>query len=240
MIRRAFSRVSRHAVAQGIASTAEFSLSNALVRPLKLFTDHQAVNFKRGFATSGHPSTAGLDNTILSSDNEPPSTGTASLPHLGALTPPINQKPSGLNSQPATRIPFTTPTVTPQVFKDNLQRFNSGLQLSGEVFADLYQNSSENGVFANADCPLNHVHAWGFDYDYTITNYSTHAQRYIYKMVAEALVKQKKYPEKLLTLDFDENFCVRGLLFDSKTGFLMKLDQYNKIQTGTHLFLPIP
>ncbi len=128
-------------------------------------------------------------------------------------------------------------SITPDIFSNNIRRFEDGQPLSVEVFSDLFRNLyAEGGVFANADCPLNHIDAWGFDYDYTISNYNANMCVFIYEEVAKFLVEKRKYPPELLALKYDDSFSVRGLLFDSVTGFFMKLDQYNKIQTDTVFF----
>ena len=40
------------------------------------------------------------------------------------------------------------------------------------------------------------------------------------------------YPPEVLQRVFDRSFAIRGLHFDTRTGYLLKLDQFSKIQTG--------
>lgn len=170
------------------------------------------------------------------------------------LTEARTQTPTAQDTSPQSRIktvsPPTTPQlveaiapltskpiITPEVFAENARRLESDASLSNEVFSDLFRNLyADGGIFANADCPLAHIDAYGFDYDFTLAHYNANMGHYIYNNVAKFLVEKRRYPERLLDRDFDENFSIRGLMFDSETGFLMKLDQFNKIQTDTVYF----
>lgn len=51
-----------------------------------------------------------------------------------------------------------------------------------------------------------------------------------YNESKKILIEKLKYPKPILEIDFDKNFAIRGLHFDKKTGFLMKLNQFSKIE----------
>jgi HAD superfamily 5'-nucleotidase-like hydrolase len=84
-------------------------------------------------------------------------------------------------------------------------------------------------VFANADTSLAYVDVYGFDYDYTLATYTGAVQEHIYDQALGFLVEAKGYPGEVRELRYDPAFAVRGLHFDSRTGFLLKVDQFNLI-----------
>lgn len=117
--------------------------------------------------------------------------------------------------------------LTPQQFRQSIKRLDAGLDLPTEIVQNVFSSES---VFANADLSLAHIEAYGFDYDFTIATYNSNMSIFIYDEVAKQLVEKKHYPAEILSKTFDESFPIRGLMFDSHTGFLMKLDQFQKMQ----------
>lgn len=87
-------------------------------------------------------------------------------------------------------------------------------------------------VFANNEISFRHISVYGFDYDYTLANYSDHLHLLIYKMALENLVSKYGYPNKLRSIKFDAGFPIRGLHFDTEKGYLMKLDSFSHVQLG--------
>ncbi|EGG24070.1 5'-nucleotidase [Cavenderia fasciculata] len=87
-------------------------------------------------------------------------------------------------------------------------------------------------VFINSELKLSEIKAYGFDYDFTLANYSDQVQHLIYDLSLKYLVEECKYPANLLKLKYDQNFAIRGLHYDMRTGLLMKLDFLNNIQAG--------
>lgn len=89
-----------------------------------------------------------------------------------------------------------------------------------------------NDVFPNSHLKLGEIDAYGFDYDYTIATYNSRLKSKIFDMGVESLVENSGYPEGLLDLvgTYDDGFMIRGLHFDKRTGFLLKLDQFGQIQ----------
>ncbi len=90
-----------------------------------------------------------------------------------------------------------------------------------------------SGVFANSEMAARYVKCYGFDYDYTLANYSPAVLGTIYTLACTHLVQHLGYPEQLVTkCAYDPNFAIRGLHFDSQKGFLLKIDQFFKVQPG--------
>lgn len=92
-----------------------------------------------------------------------------------------------------------------------------------------------NDVFANTYLKLSKIKAYGFDYDYTLASYNSRAEHAIYDLGVEALIEWKGYPEEIRAVlkgAFDPKFAIRGLSYDKRTGFLMKMDQFGQIEAS--------
>jgi HAD superfamily 5'-nucleotidase-like hydrolase len=91
-------------------------------------------------------------------------------------------------------------------------------------------SNAQSSVFANSDLALNHIDVYGFDYDYTLASYTHELNHFIYDKCLEYLVTNMGYPEMMCKMRWDPSFAVRGLVYDKSTGYMMKLDQYYKLQ----------
>ena len=94
-------------------------------------------------------------------------------------------------------------------------------------------SSMDSEIFANQDCPLQHVTWYGFDFDFTLASYNDALGHLIYEEAKFHLIQRLGYPRELGRCAFDPAFAIRGLHFDDRTGFLLKLDQFGKIQLDT-------
>ena len=86
-------------------------------------------------------------------------------------------------------------------------------------------------------CPLclcvQHVNWWGFDFDFTLASYNDQLGHLIYEEAKYYLIHRLGYPRELSRCAFDPSFPIRGLHYDDHTGFLLKLDQFGKVQLET-------
>jgi len=75
---------------------------------------------------------------------------------------------------------------------------------------------------------LKEINVYGFDYDYTLAQYEPNTiEDYIYEMAVKILVKDFRYPKKLLEyLKYDPNFIIRGLHYDIENELVFKLDSF--------------
>ncbi|KAJ1981616.1 hypothetical protein H4R34_001998 [Dimargaris verticillata] len=90
-------------------------------------------------------------------------------------------------------------------------------------------------VFANAEVQLSRVSVYGFDYDYTLANYTPKLPETIYSMLRDLLIENLGYPSQLRRLQYDPEFAIRGLHYDFETGWLFKMDAFHNIQLdGVH------
>ena len=74
-------------------------------------------------------------------------------------------------------------------------------------------------------CPI-----FGFDYDYTLAEYSEVLLDFIYHQASLNLVHKYGFPEDIVRMEYLPNFCIRGLHWDIKRSLLMKIDANNIIQ----------
>ena len=88
-------------------------------------------------------------------------------------------------------------------------------------------------VFCTKEINLGYAKAYGFDYDYTLAQYSPELLHLIYKMALEELVLKKNYPLELRANAYDPHFAIRGLHFDVKTGYLFQVDAHRGIQADS-------
>ncbi|CAG0887023.1 unnamed protein product [Cyprideis torosa] len=87
-----------------------------------------------------------------------------------------------------------------------------------------------DGVFATCSTALSRISTYGFDYDYTLANYSLNLSELIYLLGRDILIKKFKYPEELMDYPVLTNFFIRGLHYDISHGLFMKVDSFSKIQ----------
>ncbi|KAK3095894.1 hypothetical protein FSP39_020452 [Pinctada imbricata] len=113
--------------------------------------------------------------------------------------------------------------------------YHTHVLISHFLFSDNpnYTETRSDAVFANNEISLGDIDIYGFDYDYTLALYKPALHSLIYKLGGHALVENLKYPKEILSLDYKEDFAVRGCHYDVRKGLLMKLDSFHNIQLGT-------
>lgn len=92
------------------------------------------------------------------------------------------------------------------------------------------------GIYANHNLRLDGINVYGFDYDYTLAHYTQALHTLIYDLAKEHLVKELRYPESCLDFTYDPTFPIRGLYYDRRTGFLLKLDFFHTVEPGACFF----
>lgn len=94
-------------------------------------------------------------------------------------------------------------------------------------------NVNPSGLFAIHQINLAEIDVYGFDYDYTLAEYSSDMQKFIYDKATEILHYKYNFPDGLLQYEFLPDFCIRGLHYDIQRCLLMKIDASHVIQLGT-------
>nr|XP_056719295.1 5'-nucleotidase domain-containing protein 2 isoform X2 [Euleptes europaea] len=88
-------------------------------------------------------------------------------------------------------------------------------------------------VYANNEISLGDVEIYGFDYDYTLAQYSNLLHSVIFNTARDILIDQCKYPEGLRKYEYIPGFAIRGLHYDVHKSLLMKIDAFHYVQLGT-------
>ena len=90
-------------------------------------------------------------------------------------------------------------------------------------------------VYVNRTLNLRKIRYLGFDMDHTLVRYDTQAfEESTHKIVLEKLVATKGYHKKILSLTFNYDLAIRGLVLDKKKGNLLKLSRHGAIRTSMH------
>ncbi len=88
-------------------------------------------------------------------------------------------------------------------------------------------------VFVNRTLNLKKIKLLGFDMDYTLVPYDPRAfEALTYKLALERLCTSFGYPEKILSLEFDFDRAIVGLVIDRRNGFMLQLSRYNKVKNS--------
>ncbi|XP_072928800.1 5'-nucleotidase domain-containing protein 2-like isoform X2 [Hemitrygon akajei] len=88
-------------------------------------------------------------------------------------------------------------------------------------------------IYSNNEVKLGNIEIYGFDYDYTLAQYSNSVHTMIFDTAREILIDQYKYPEGIKEYEYQPNFAIRGLHYDVRKGVLMKIDAFHYAQLGT-------
>eukprot|EP00096_Caligus_rogercresseyi_P014433 TRINITY_DN6952_c0_g1_i1.p1 TRINITY_DN6952_c0_g1~~TRINITY_DN6952_c0_g1_i1.p1 ORF type:complete len:497 (+),score=70.45 TRINITY_DN6952_c0_g1_i1:114-1604(+) len=94
-------------------------------------------------------------------------------------------------------------------------------------------NVNRHGVFANDSLNLGDIDIYGFDYDYTLTNYKKSVETFLYDSAKRDLIERLKYPKEFDKFEYDDKFIIRGLHYDIEYGLLLKVDSFHQIQLGS-------
>lgn len=76
---------------------------------------------------------------------------------------------------------------------------------------------------------MDKVEVVGFDYDYTLAEYTPALQFLIYDCAKKILLDKRRYPAQLAEFTFDPTFAIRGLVFDRNKGLFLKLSSRHEI-----------
>jgi len=107
---------------------------------------------------------------------------------------------------------------------------------SNSVFEGMYKRDPTTRVFVNRSLSLSNIKFFGFDMDYTLAVYKSPA----YEMLSFEHVKRRLvdvgYPEELNSVEYDPSFPLRGMMFDTERGNLLKVDTFGNILLCVHGF----
>jgi len=93
----------------------------------------------------------------------------------------------------------------------------------------IYKRNILDRIFVNRDLRLDRIQWVGFDMDYTLAVYnSPEYESLSFDLIINRLVKMG-YPPSIKQLKYDPEFPIRGLLFDTILGHLLKVDNFGNI-----------
>ena len=97
------------------------------------------------------------------------------------------------------------------------------------------QIADENKIFVNRTLNMNSIKLIGFDMDYTLATYNVPAfEKKAYEIVQSKLINDYGYPEEIKCLEYDNEFIIRGLVIDTETGNILKVNRFGFVRKATH------
>lgn len=95
-------------------------------------------------------------------------------------------------------------------------------------------------VYVNRTLNLKRIRYIGLDMDHTLIRYNTKEfEKLSHAIIKEKLVKKKGYPDVVMSLPFNFDLAIRGLVIDKKLGNILKLNRHSAIRTSYHGLKPI-
>ncbi|XP_075039188.1 5'-nucleotidase domain-containing protein 2 isoform X2 [Mixophyes fleayi] len=88
-------------------------------------------------------------------------------------------------------------------------------------------------ICSNNEISLADIEIYGFDYDYTLAQYSDMLHKKIFYTARDILIQKYRYPEGIKKYEYIPGFAIRGLHYDIQKSLLMKIDAFHYIQLGT-------
>lgn len=91
------------------------------------------------------------------------------------------------------------------------------------------------GIYVNRTLNMKQIAAIGFDMDYTLVRYDSHAfEEMTYNEIKKKLLEVRNYPEIIKELKFQFPLAIRGLVIDKPNGNVLKLSTYSKVKHAYH------
>ncbi len=89
-------------------------------------------------------------------------------------------------------------------------------------------------IFTNRDLDFDQIEAVGFDMDYTLARYRQAALDELSLRVTVEKLEARGYPDAIRRVRPDPEFAVRGLIFDTRLGNLLKMDRHGYVGRVYH------
>ena len=91
------------------------------------------------------------------------------------------------------------------------------------------------GIYINRIINLKKIKAIGFDMDYTLVRYQTEAfECFTHGVLLKKLVEVKGYSDNILSVEFDFNRVIQGLVIEKNKGNILKISRYGKVKMSYH------
>ena len=95
-------------------------------------------------------------------------------------------------------------------------------------------------VYVNRTLNLKKINYIGLDMDHTLVRYNSHNfEELAHQIMLKKLVSDLNYPERVLSLKFEYDRAIRGLVIDKTQGNVLKLNRHAAIRISYHGLKPI-
>lgn len=99
---------------------------------------------------------------------------------------------------------------------------------------------SKNRIFVNRTLNMNSIKLIGFDMDYTLVTYNVPAfEEKAFDIIKRKLIKDFSYPTEIESFEFNKDFIIRGLVLDTESGDVLKVNRYGYVRKATHGTKPL-
>ncbi|MFO0574155.1 MAG: HAD-IG family 5'-nucleotidase [Polyangia bacterium] len=96
-------------------------------------------------------------------------------------------------------------------------------------------------IFVNRNLPMDQIEVIGFDMDYTLALYNQpRLEALSAKCTLGKMIERRGYPAELLSLPYEPDRAIRGLVVDREAGNVLKMDRYGYVGRGFHGTRPLP
>ncbi len=98
----------------------------------------------------------------------------------------------------------------------------------------------ERRIFVNRNLRMENVRALGFDMDHTLALYNRASfEQLTHDLAVRNLLEWRGYPDRILSIPYDPDFIIRGLVVDKRHGNLLKMDFHGYIARATQGSMPL-
>uniref|UniRef100_S4RHN3 Cytosolic purine 5'-nucleotidase n=1 Tax=Petromyzon marinus TaxID=7757 RepID=S4RHN3_PETMA len=116
------------------------------------------------------------------------------------------------------------------------QQQNPSVSVDGMMTARKYKREACHRIFVNRSLAVERIRCFGLEMDYTLAVYrSPEYEALEFDLTIERLVSIG-YPQELHNFEYDPEFPIRGMVFDTLYGNLLKVDAYGNLLVCVHGF----
>lgn len=115
-------------------------------------------------------------------------------------------------------------------------------ELQGSIASELLRHAVGSNppgysrqIFANRTLRMERIRTIGFDLDWTLADYDHEAMTHLaFELTLQRLVERFEYPRHVLDCSYRSHFSRRGLMLDTETGMVLKMDRHRYVGRAFH------
>ncbi len=134
------------------------------------------------------------------------------------------------------KFPGEKPSKKPKLTHQNNNFPMQNYDRRDSAFDGMYKRDPTTRIFVNRSLSLSNIKYFGFDMDYTLAVYKSPAFEALCFDLTKRRLIEVGYPSELEKFEYDPSFPVRGMMFDTELGNLLKVDTYGNILLCVHGF----